>query len=408
MSGGSRRPRVVFWDTLPSPYGVEQYNALADRASLDMTVWFCQRTEPDRQWDVNEADWRFPGEVIEDPSRGLAEASRFLRRCRRVRPELIVSPYGHRPFVAGHLLCSALGIPTVFLVQRTFDAWVRRTWWKGAAKAALFRSAHGAYVHGSDGRQHARRYGFPDDRIFTVRQTTNVEHFRRGVSDEDRRTFRAHLGVDGCVFLYVGRLWKGKGLLYLIDAFERARSANSAMSLLMVGDGVDERDIRHAAEGISNVVFQPFVQARGLPAYYAAADVFVFPTLGDPHGQVIEEAHAAGLPIVTTEAVGEVRERVVDGVTGFVIPAADTAALARSMLTLAANPNLRASMGKRGAERVHDWGHDTYASEMERLVSACLAVPRRRSLSARAISAVGRLAVYLADTAGGTLHREFS
>jgi hypothetical protein len=98
----------------------------------------------------------------------------------------------------------------------------------------------------------------------------------------------------------------------------------------------------------------------------------------------------------------------VDGVTGFVIPAADTTALAHSMLTLAANPNLRTSMGSRGAERVQGWGHDTYASEMERLVSGCLAVPRRRSLSARAISAVGRLAVYLADTAGDTLHREFS
>ena len=394
-----RLPRVVFWDNLPSPYGVEQDNALADRRSLDMSVWFCRRTDPDRSWEVNESEWRFTGTYIEDPSRGLAEASRFAHRCRAARPDLIVSPYGERPYVAGHAIIKALGIRTAFFVQRTFDAWIRRAWWKELAKAILFRSADFAYVHGPDGQTYARRYGFPEDRAFVVRQTTNVEHFARPVSAEERRRHRARIGVHGCVFLYVGRLWKGKGLLFLIEAFRQARRVNEAISLLLVGDGVDEHEIRGAAGGVDGIVFRPFVQARDLPAYYVASDVFVFPTLGDPWGQVIEEAHAAGLPIITTSAIGEVRRRVVDGTTGFVVAAADADALAKAMVTLAANRDLRKSMSERGLERMKMWGHDTYVSEMEHLVSACLTAPRRTTFAARGVSAAGTVVVHTASAA---------
>jgi glycosyltransferase involved in cell wall biosynthesis len=400
MTDHSGRPRVVFWDTLPSPYGVEQYNLLADRGALDFSVWFCRRTDPDRGWDVDEASWRFAAAYVEDPSRGLREAHRFVGRCRAMHPDVVVSPYGERGFVAGHAIFKALGIRTVLVVMRTFEAWVRRAWWKELLKALLFRSADAAHVPGPDGAQYARRYGFPDDRIVVVRRTTNVAQYARRLSDEQRREERACLGVDGCVFLYVGRVWKPKGLLHLVDAFRRARAVNETISLLLVGDGPDEREIRTAANGIPGITFRPFVQAAALHAVYAAADVFVFPTLGDPHGLVIEEAHSAGLPVITSDAAGDVHLRVVDGVTGLVVPAGDAAALARGMLALASNPGLRRAMGMRGAERVPGWDHDTYAAGMEQLVGACMGTLPRATAAARILSAAGRIGIYAAGAAG--------
>jgi glycosyltransferase involved in cell wall biosynthesis len=400
-------PRVVFWDNLPAPYGVEQYNALADRQSLDFSVWFCRRTDSDRRWHVDEADWRFTGLYVEDPSRGFADLAAFVHRCRTVRPDLIVSPYGERPFVIGHAIIKALGIRAALAVEASFDAWVQRSWWKEIAKSMLFRSADAAHT-GPGAVPYARRYGFSDDRVFVVRQTTNIAHFSGRLSIDERRDRRDRVGVDGCVFLYVGRFWKPKGLLFLIEAFRQARQVNDTISLLLVGDGTDEEEIRNAAAGIDGIVFWPFVQRRALADYYAMADVFVFPTLGDPHGHVLEEAHAAALPVITSDAAGDVRRRVVDGVTGFVVRAADTAALARSMLILAADPDLRRSMGERGAERVKMWGHDTYVAEVERLVNGCLALPPRTTLAARALSSSGRVLIYTADTAGRMFHRQLA
>jgi glycosyltransferase involved in cell wall biosynthesis len=400
------RPRVVFWDTLPAPYGVEEYNALADRGALDFCVWYARRTAPDRRWDVDESAWRFRGAYVEDPSRGLAAAHRFVSRCRAELPQLIVSPYGERAFVAGHALAKALGSRTAFVVQASFDAWVRRSWPKETAKAVLFRSVDAAHA-GPGGVGYARRYGVPDHRIFVVKPTTNIELFARRVTAEQRHAHRVRIGVSGCVFLYVGRLWKPKGLLDLIEAFRRARRIEPAMSLLLIGDGEDECEIRDAARGIEGVVFWPFVQRPALPDYYAAADVFVFPTLGDPHGRVIEEAHAAGLPVITSAAAGDARRRVQDGNSGFVVAPGDPAALADRMLTLAADPGLRRSMGERGAERVRTWGHDAYVTAIEDLVRACLAQTARATMAARLVTAAGRVAVHASDAAR-VFHREFA
>ena len=66
------------------------------------------------------------------------------------------------------------------------------------------------------------------------------------------------------------------------------------------------------------------------------------------------------------------------------------------MLTLAANLGLRRSMGERGSERMKMCGHDTYVSEIEHLVSASLAAPRRTGLAARGMAAVGAVIIFAA------------
>jgi glycosyltransferase involved in cell wall biosynthesis len=404
----NRRPRVLFWDNLPSPYGVEQYNLLADRRHLDLTVWFTTRREPERSWTVDESGWRFPAAYIRNPGGNLTALRRFAHQCAALKPDVVVSPYGDRTYAAGYLAAKGLGIKTALVVQRTFDAWVCRAWWKEAAKMVLFRSADAAQVPGPDGAAYARRYGFPANRVFPVRLSTNVQLYARQLSPTALEQQRARIGVAGCVFLYVGRLWKPKGLLSLIEAFRRARAVNPSISLLMVGDGVDEAELRAAAAAVPGILFWPFVQAPELHAYYAAADVFVFPTLGDPHGQVIEEAHAAGLPVISTAAVGDVHRRVQDGVSGFVVPPGDPAVLADRMLELAANPARRRAMGAHGAARAQCWSHDTYAAEMEQLVYACMTAEPCSTLAARLIAAAGRAALYRSAPSRGPFHREFS
>jgi glycosyltransferase involved in cell wall biosynthesis len=384
----SRPPRVVFWDNLPSPYGVEQYNLLAGRGHLDLTVWFGARTEPGRSWAVDESSWRFPAAYIEDPGRSVVDAVGFAARCRAARPDLVISPYGKSAFVAGHAILKALGIPHILHAVPTFDSWTPRARWKELAKRILFRSASALYVPGPDGAAYARRYGVPDDRIYQVRLTANVEQYSRRLTPGARDGLRERLGVNGCVFLYVGRFWKPKGLLHLVDAYRQVRLAANDVSLLLIGDGADEPEIRQAAASVEGIIFWPFVQAASLHAYYAAADVFVFPTLGDPHGLVIEEAHAARLPVITSDAVGDVLCRVEDGVSGFVVPAGNTQALTDRMLTLAADPHRREAMGRRGADRMACWDHDVFAAGIEAMIDACLtggSGKSRRSCSAAAV-----------------------
>ncbi len=135
--------------------------------------------------------------------------------------------------------------------------------------------------------------------MWRVTQSINLDLYEqaRGLSKAERDRRRRELALLGCVFIYVGRLDHSKGLEYLLGAFRILEEEGSDSSLLILGDGPHEGEIKAMAEGLRNVHFVGFVQPKALPPWYGIADAFVFPTLGDPNGLVVEEAMAAGLPV---------------------------------------------------------------------------------------------------------------
>jgi glycosyltransferase involved in cell wall biosynthesis len=152
------------------------------------------------------------------------------------------------------------------------------------------------------------------------------------------------------------------------------RECTEEVSLLLLGDGPEEAQLRRACadRGIENVVFAGFKQKPELPRYYAMADVFVFPTLGDPYGLVVDEAMACGLPVISTSAAGEIRDRIEDGVNGYIVPPEDVVTLSERMLYLAKNSDLRSRMGDASSYKIQGRTPEKWAEQFERLVWATL------------------------------------
>jgi glycosyltransferase involved in cell wall biosynthesis len=386
MSSGhrrARRPRVVYWNNIPAPYVVGRFNAVARRGNLDFEAWFSARTESDRSWTVDEPSWAFRSRYLSHIPLG----SRFVAipggLLARRRPDMLVSLYANASFLAGSEFARWRGMRTAFRVLPTFDEWVSRHPLKERLKHAAFARIDAVKVPGPAGAAMAARYGVPEDRIHVVTQSIDVEAFRSGRNlwQPERESIRAGLGVTGCVFLFVGRLWEGKGVSHLLTAFRSVLAAGVDATLLLAGDGVDESRYRLAAdEGAlrGRVVFGGFIQQDALARIYAASDVVVFPTLGDPHGLVVEEAMASRLPVITTTAAGDIERRLPEGKAGFIVPPADPVTLADRMIQLARYPALRDRMGSLGDELVSARTHDRYASDFEQFVEAVLARPRRR------------------------------
>jgi glycosyltransferase involved in cell wall biosynthesis len=386
MSSGhrrARRPRVVYWNNIPAPYVVGRFNAVARRGNLDFEAWFSARTESDRSWTVDEPSWAFRSRYLPHIPLG----SRFVAipggLLARRRPDMLVSLYANASFLAGSEFARWRGMRTAFRVLPTFDEWVSRHPLKERLKHAAFSRIDAVKVPGPAGAAMAARYGVPEDRIHVVTQSIDVEAFRSGRNlwQPERESIRAGLGVTGCVFLFVGRLWEGKGVSHLLTAFRSVLAAGVDATLLLAGDGVDESRYRLAAdEGAlrGRVVFGGFIQQDALARIYAASDVVVFPTLGDPHGLVVEEAMASRLPVITTTAAGDIERRLPEGKAGFIVPPADPVTLADRMIQLARHPALRDQMGSLGDELVSARTHDRYASDFEQFVEAVLARPRRR------------------------------
>ncbi|MFJ6684973.1 glycosyltransferase family 4 protein [Streptomyces werraensis] len=190
---------------------------------------------------------------------------------------------------------------------------------------------------------------------------------------------RARLGLtDRPVVVCVSRLVPRKGQDTLIRAMPAILAAEPDAVLLIVGGGPYEKDLRRLAAdtGVAaSVRFTGSVPWSELPAHYGAGDVFAMPCRTRRGGLDVEglgivylEASATGLPVVAGDS-GGAPDAVLDGETGWVVPGTSPADTADRVTTLLADPELRASMGRRGREWVEEkWRWDLLADELKTLL----------------------------------------
>ena len=155
------------------------------------------------------------------------------------------------------------------------------------------------------------------------------------------------LPLDAHVVGFVGRLTRDKGLPELIEAFDAILAAKPDAHLLLVGwfDASEDALSRALRSRIEN---HPRIHLTGYVAdtapYYRVMDVMVLPTWREGFPNVVLEAAATGIPVVTTLSTGS-RDAVVPEVTGLLIPPGYPVAIRESVLQLLSNPERRRRMG---------------------------------------------------------------
>jgi len=126
-----------------------------------------------------------------------------------------------------------------------------------------------------------------------------------------------------------------------------ARVRGRPWQLLVIGDGPALDACRAALAPLGPSVHGlGALPTHALPAYYAAADVFVWPGVGEAYGMAYLEAQAAGCPVIAAAEPG-VTAVVRDGTSGLLVPPGDDAAFAAAAVRLLDEPRLRAALGRR-------------------------------------------------------------
>jgi glycosyltransferase involved in cell wall biosynthesis len=151
-----------------------------------------------------------------------------------------------------------------------------------------------------------------------------------------------------------------KGLPVLLQAIKQLSDLD--LRLVVVGEGDLRAAYQNQADQLglrAKVIFTGSVSQADLPAYYAAADLVVLPsvTMGEAFGVVLLEAFASARPVIASRLPG-VRVVVSDGEDGFLVVPADVQDLCAKLQILLADPDLRRKMGERGREkaaRLYSW-----------------------------------------------------
>jgi glycosyltransferase involved in cell wall biosynthesis len=370
-------PRVVFLTDIPTPYIIEIMRELSLR--VDLLCLFCaDRASRGMNWNF-ERKLGFRHFVIggarikrQADSTDYYISPRIFWRLLRARPDAIISGGFSIPSFYACLYCKLTGAKLIIYSDGTPAYEKGLGWLQRAARKVLVPRVSAFIAKSRPAADRFEELG-AKGRIFLAPHTTNLAPLLAiGASRDWSDSAELRL-------LCVGRLIPRKGVRHLIQALAAMRPVRRPVSLVIVGSGPQEADLRALVQslGVRGIRFAGFVDQDELPAYYAAADVFVFPTLEDPYGIVLLEAAASGLAVIASEHAGATLDFVEDGESGLMFDPHDEHALAELIAKLADFPELVRDLGLAAYNVARSRTPDRTAEEY---VSAIMSVVADRKL----------------------------
>jgi glycosyltransferase involved in cell wall biosynthesis len=200
----------------------------------------------------------------------------------------------------------------------------RASWWRAIARRGVlswvYRHVDVAVAVGSNNRDYYSWCGLTPEQIAFAPHAIDAKRF----ADPDGRhqaraaQWRQELKIPAGArtLLYAGKLLPKKDPLLLLEAFVRCGAPGH---LVFVGDGALEQQLYARAAGRTDIHFLPFQNQQAMPAVYRLGDLFVLPSRGpgETWGLALNEAMAAGRPLIAGSKVGGARDVVAEGVTGW-------------------------------------------------------------------------------------------
>jgi glycosyltransferase involved in cell wall biosynthesis len=206
----------------------------------------------------------------------------------------------------------------------------------------------------------------------------NVTLLSRGVATDHfapakrSQMLRSSWGVspDGVVVLFVSRLAKEKNVGLVISAFRAIKLRLPSAKLVFVGDGPMRKQLQ---ESCPEAVFAGVRKNEDLAAHYASGDLFLFPSLTETFGNVVPEALASGLAVLSYAQAGA-KELIISGQNGVLVPAGEELEFVNAAVYLATNTHLQqkirqaaaASVAHLGWEAIYSSFVDTLSGVLER------------------------------------------
>lgn len=275
------------------------------------------------------------------------------------------------------LVCRMRGIP--FLLYGDTNVRDRGSYFHVSIRfplmSGLCRMAAGALYTGTFNRDFYIRHGMDPDRLWFSPYAVDSARFAVG----NRAATRESLGLraDVCYFLFVGTLLPRKRPMSLLLAVSELQRRGQRVGALFVGTGELESAMRTKIADcrITDAHMLGFLNQTQLPDIYAAADVVVLPSRKDPRATVVNEAMAAGKPVIVSTGTGVwgPGDLVLHDREGLVYPDGDQDALVEACNALSGESR-RAEMGRAAAARAAEWSFDAGVRGWE--LAAAQVVPK--------------------------------
>ncbi|MEW6621102.1 MAG: glycosyltransferase family 4 protein [bacterium] len=207
-------------------------------------------------------------------------------------------------------------------------------------------------------------YKTPEENIIVIPNGVDINEFNPKNREEFRDEVRKELNIkkDDLVLIFIAYEFKRKGLKYIIEALPLIKSER--VKLIVIGrDKIKPYVFLSEKLKVAHQII--FLQPTPLKRYYAASDIFVFPTLYEAFSLATLEAIASGLPIVATKVSGT-EELIEDGYNGFFIQR-DALDIAQKISFFLENEHCIKQMGENARRTAEGYSWEKVARQTEEI-----------------------------------------
>lgn len=168
------------------------------------------------------------------------------------------------------------------------------------------------------------------------------------------------------VFLYAGKLEPVKNPLLFLSTAQQITHKN--VHFVFTGNGPLEQDMKNKKG--ERIHFLDFQNQQLMPGLYQMCDVFVLPSLSETWGLAVNEAMAAGKPVLVSDKCGCAVDLVEDGITGYTFRSNDLEDLKNKIERMASSKDLLKQMGEHCAEKIKAWSFEKIVVAIEEVVNS--------------------------------------
>lgn len=350
---------LLVWDRM-GDYHRARWKALQDEFP-DRKIFAADLGGSDNLYEWNTTSGNPLYILLSEKKPDKFDFRRFIKFIRTLSDQQIgtvcISGYGRIEYLI-FILYSKLSGRKIILFA---ESWYPSGFFIDKLKSLFLRYMNAGFlVSGS------RAYAHFADRLKISKQKIKV-----GYSVVDNMHFgkpHNHSAVFNKHLLCVARFAHEKNLKTLVAAFLESCLPGENWKLSIVGSGPLKAELENLAAGNVNINLMPWKPYEELPGVYHNADIFILLSTFEPWGLVVNEAMAAGLPVILSKAVGCVPDLLVDGHNGFLFDGDHSSLVILLDKINDIPPEKLIGMGEKSKEMINQFALKTFSCNLKYLI----------------------------------------
>lgn len=358
-----KHKKVVVVTNIPNPYRVPLFNSvygLLKDKEVSLKIVFAAETYGYRKFQLDPDSFEFDYKVLDSGQIQLSD----IRDVAFLYVGLIRTLIKEKP---SHVVVSGFSTATFKVLLLSLFMGFRVVVWSGTVnppsttvgklklvwRRILAVGVDGFIAYGTKAKAYLQKcVGASSEKIQISFNTVDTSFFRE---ETDRIASTLTNDNHRVELLTVTYLHPKKDVLSLLLVVKKLHELGNDLHLTILGDGDERENLeKFVSENTLQeiVTFEGFVQKNELPPYFSKADIFIFNTLTDVWGLVINEAMASRLPCIVSHNAGGAHDLIVEGETGYMVDFDNIDLVVEKANYLIEKPDARREMGQKARKHL--------------------------------------------------------